>query len=82
MTHEVTNQPPPISGGNAWRGDPLLIQIAEDFSAPVRKDLDNIGRFVLTPEAQSVIAQASDYAKAGNATRARFHTPPLPSQSP
>ena len=52
MTHEVTNQPPPISGGNAWRGDPLLIQIAEDFSAPVRKDLDNLGRFVLTPEAQ------------------------------
>ncbi|MDQ2635075.1 MAG: acyl-CoA dehydrogenase family protein [Pseudomonadota bacterium] len=51
MTHEVTNQPPPISGGNAWRGDPLLIQIAEDFSAPVRKDLDNLGRFVLTQEA-------------------------------
>ena len=51
MTDEVTNQPPPISGGNAWRGDPLLIQIAEDFSAPVRKDLDNLGRFVLTQEA-------------------------------
>ena len=51
MTDEVTNQPPPISGGNAWRGDPLLIQIAEEFSAPVRKDLDNLGRFVLTQEA-------------------------------
>jgi putative acyl-CoA dehydrogenase len=59
VTHEVTNQPPPISGGNAWRGDPLLIQIAEDFSAPVRKDLDNLGRFVLTPEAQETARLAN-----------------------
>ena len=59
MTHEVTNQPPPITGGNAWRGDPLLIQIAEDFSAPVRKDLDNHGRFVLTPEAQETARLAN-----------------------
>ena len=22
MSEEVTNQPPPITGGNAWRGDP------------------------------------------------------------
>jgi putative acyl-CoA dehydrogenase len=48
VTHEVTNQPPPLTGSNAWRGDPLLIQIAEGFSAPVRKDLDMLGRFVLT----------------------------------
>ena len=59
MTDEVTNQPPPISGGNAWRGDPLLIQIAEEFSAPVRKDLDNLGRFVLTPEAQETARLAN-----------------------
>ena len=49
MTHEVTNQPPPLTGSNAWRGDPLLVQIAEDFSEPVRKELDTLGRFVLTP---------------------------------
>jgi putative acyl-CoA dehydrogenase len=59
VSEEVTNQPPPISGGNAWRGDPLLIQIAEDFSAPVRKDLDNLGRFVLTPEAQETARLAN-----------------------
>jgi len=59
VTDEVTNQPPPITGGNAWRGDPLLIQIAEDFSAPVRKDLDNIGRFVLSPEAQETARLAN-----------------------
>ena len=51
MTDEVLNQPPSAAGGNAWRGDPLLIQIAEDFSAPVRKDLDGLGRFVLSQEA-------------------------------
>ena len=59
MTHEVTNQPPPLTGGNAWRGDPLLIQIAEDFSAPVRKDLDTLGRFVLTHEAQELARLAN-----------------------
>ncbi len=59
MTDEVTNQPPPIAGGNAWRGDPLLIQIAEDFSAPVRKDLDNLGRFVLSQEAQETARLAN-----------------------
>ncbi len=59
MTHEVTNQPPPLTGSNAWRGDPLLIQIAESFSAPVRKDLDTLGRFVLTPEAQELARLAN-----------------------
>ena len=59
MTDEVTNQPPPLTGGNAWRGDPLLIQIAEEFSAPVRKDLDKIGRFVLSPEAQETARLAN-----------------------
>ena len=48
------NQPPPLAGGNAWRGDPLLIQLAERFSEPVRKDLDGLGRFVLTQEAQDL----------------------------
>ena len=52
VTDDVTNQPPPLAGGNAWRGDPLLIQLAERFSDPVRKDLDGLGRFVLTQEAQ------------------------------
>lgn len=48
------NQPPPLAGGNAWRGDPLLIQLAERFSEPVRRDLDQLGRFVLTQEAQDL----------------------------
>lgn len=54
MTHEVTNQPPPLAGSNAWRGDPLLIQLAERFSEPVRRDLDALGRFVMSMEAQDL----------------------------
>ncbi|QKC86378.1 DNA alkylation response protein [Mesorhizobium sp. NZP2077] len=59
MTDDVTNQPPPLTGGNAWRGDPLLIQLAERFSDPVRKDLDGLGRFVLTHEAQELARLAN-----------------------
>ncbi len=59
MTDDVINQPPPLTGGNAWRGDPLLIQLAERFSDPVRKDLDGLGRFVMTQEAQELARLAN-----------------------
>lgn len=59
MNHEVTNQPPPLSGTNAWRADPLLIQLGEDFSASVRKDLEMLGRFVRTAEAQDLARLAN-----------------------
>ncbi|MGN6464314.1 MAG: acyl-CoA dehydrogenase family protein [Rhizobiaceae bacterium] len=59
MTQEVTNQSPPLTGSNAWRGDPLLIQLAEEFSEPVRHDLDTLGRFVMTQEAQELARLAN-----------------------
>ncbi|MGB3500908.1 MAG: acyl-CoA dehydrogenase family protein [Mesorhizobium sp.] len=59
MNHEVTNQTPPLTGANAWRGDPLLMQLAQDFSDPVRKDLDSIGRFVVSAEAQDLARLAN-----------------------
>jgi len=59
VTDEVINQPPPLTGGNAWRGDPLLIQLAERFSDPVRKDLDALGKFVMTQEAQELARLAN-----------------------
>jgi len=59
VTDEVSNQSPPLTGGNAWRGDPLLIQLAERFSEPVRRDLDGLGRFVLTQEAQDLARLAN-----------------------
>lgn len=59
MTDEVTNQPPPLAGTNAWRGDPLLVQLGEGFAEPVRKDLDMLGRFVRTSEAQDLARLAN-----------------------
>jgi putative acyl-CoA dehydrogenase len=59
VTQEVTNQSPPLTGSNAWRGDPLLIQLAEEFSEPVRHDLDTLGRFVMTQEAQELARLAN-----------------------
>ena len=67
MNHEITNQTPPLAGSNAWRGDPLLMQLAQDFSDPVRKDLDQIGKFVLTAEAQ-------DLARLANAETPKLRT--------
>ncbi|MBX3577892.1 MAG: acyl-CoA dehydrogenase family protein [Rhizobiaceae bacterium] len=60
MTHEVTNQPPPLAGTNAWRGDPLIVQLAENFSAPVKQELDAHGRFVMSPEAQDLARLANE----------------------
>lgn len=59
MNHDVTNQPPPLTGSNAWRGDPLLVQLAENFSPAVRKDLDAQGRFVMSQEAQDLARLAN-----------------------
>jgi putative acyl-CoA dehydrogenase len=56
---DVPNQPPPLAGGNAWRGDPLLVQLSESFSETVRRELDQLGRFVLTPEAQDLARLAN-----------------------
>ncbi len=53
-THEVTNQPPAFTGGNAWRRDPLLVQITEGYSKEIRAELDQAGRFVLSAEAQDL----------------------------
>jgi putative acyl-CoA dehydrogenase len=59
VTDEVANQSPPLTGSNAWRGDPLLVQLAEEFSESVRKDLDGLGRFVMTAEAQDLARLAN-----------------------
>jgi len=59
LTHEVTNQSPPLSGSSAWRTDPLLVQLADDFTDPVRKDLDQLGRYVRSVEAQDLARLAN-----------------------
>jgi putative acyl-CoA dehydrogenase len=59
VNHDVTNQSPPLTGTSAWRADPLLVQIAEDFAPLVRGELDQIGRFVRTAEAQDLARLAN-----------------------
>ncbi len=59
MTDDVTNQAPALTGTNAWRGDPLLVQLAEDFSETVRRELDAHGRFVMSHEAQELARLAN-----------------------
>src|SRR5690606_30642109 len=59
LTQEVLNQPPPLTGTNAWRGDPLLAQLSEAFAEPVRTELDQLGRFVRTAEAQDLARLAN-----------------------
>jgi putative acyl-CoA dehydrogenase len=65
--HEVTNQPPLFSGGNAFTADPLLTQIAEGFTAPVQQSFELIGRFVMSAEAQ-------DLARLANSETPRLKT--------
>jgi putative acyl-CoA dehydrogenase len=59
LTHEVLNQSPPMTGHSAWRADPLLVQIAERYPDGVRKELDQLGRYVRSGEAQELARLAN-----------------------
>ena len=59
-SHFVTNQTPPMSGHNAFRLNPLLLQIASDLHADILKDFDQIGRYALSPEAQDLARMANE----------------------
>jgi putative acyl-CoA dehydrogenase len=59
LTHEVLNQSPPLTGTSAWRADPLLVQLAEGYSDPVRRELDQLGRYVRSSEAQELARLAN-----------------------
>lgn len=58
-THDVTNQTPPMTGNNAYLGDPLLMQIAARFPKELHADLEQTGRFVLSVEAQDLARLAN-----------------------
>ena len=59
MTHEVLNQSPPLTGSNAWWADPLLAQFAERWPERVRRDLEHVGRYVRSAEAQELARLAN-----------------------
>ena len=58
-THEVTNQTPPMTGTNAYLGDPLMMQIAARFPKELHNELEQTGRFVLSAEAQDLARLAN-----------------------
>ncbi|MBK3745483.1 DNA alkylation response protein [Paraburkholderia aspalathi] len=58
-THDVTNQAPLLTGTNAYLGDPLLMQIASGFPKELHTDLEQIGRFVQSAEAQDLARLAN-----------------------
>ena len=54
------NQPKPWSGINAFRSDPLLVDIAASMPRPLRDDFETIGRYVTSPEAQDLARMANE----------------------
>ncbi len=59
ITHSVNNQAPPMTGGNAFRGDPLLLRVADGAGEAALRELDQLGQFVLTQEAQDLARLAN-----------------------
>jgi putative acyl-CoA dehydrogenase len=59
VTHQVLNQSPPLTGSSAWRADPLMVQLAEGWPEPVRRDLEQVGRYVRSSEAQELARLAN-----------------------
>jgi putative acyl-CoA dehydrogenase len=58
-THTVTNQTPAMTGANAFRGDPLLLRLAEGSGENALRELDALGQFVSTQEAQDLARLAN-----------------------
>ncbi len=53
------NQPKPWSGINAYRADPLLVDLTSSLSRPLRDEYDVIGKYVTSPEAQELARMAN-----------------------
>lgn len=53
------NQPKPWSGVNAYRADPLLVDLTSSLSRPLRDEYDVIGKYVTSPEAQELARMAN-----------------------
>ena len=53
------NQPSLWSGINAYRSDPLIVDLTSNLSRPLRDELDQIGRYVTSAEAQELARMAN-----------------------
>ncbi len=54
------NQPKPWSGVNAYRSDPLVVDITSSMSKTLRDEFDVLGRYVTSPEAQELARMANE----------------------
>jgi len=53
------NQPAPWAGINAYRSDPLIVDLTSDLARPLRDEFDQLGRYVTSPEAQELARMAN-----------------------
>jgi putative acyl-CoA dehydrogenase len=60
-THDVFNQPPPLTGTNAFRADPLLVEFSLGMPAALRDDFETTGRYVASAEAQDLARMANRF---------------------
>lgn len=66
-SHKVPNHALPLTGlltgsltgKNAYSGDPLIMKIAVGFPETLHREFDQIGRYVLSPEAQELARLAN-----------------------
>lgn len=62
-THEITNQPPPLTGYNAWRADPWLNKIvALENGGWIAPEADALGELIGSERLQTLAWQANRYA--------------------
>lgn len=61
-THEVTNQPPPFGGHNAWTGDPILREaVAREGGAWIEDRARAMGELVASERMQTLAYQANRF---------------------
>ncbi|WP_046118292.1 acyl-CoA dehydrogenase family protein [Ensifer aridi] len=56
------NQPKPWSGINAYRSDPLVVDITSAMPKTLRDEFDALGRYATSPEAQELARMANEGA--------------------
>jgi putative acyl-CoA dehydrogenase len=60
LTLDEVNQPAPWSGINAYRSDPLLVDISSVMPRALREEFEAIGRYATSHEAQELARMAND----------------------
>ncbi len=64
------NQPKPWAGINAYRSDPLVVDLTSGLHRTIREEYDHLGRYVTSPEAQELARMANE-----NPPKLRTHGP-------